>query len=378
MRTGWRGKVLVVLLLLGCVAAGIFIFLRSARFGALPENEHLARIQHSPHYADGMFHNLLPTEVLRDGRGFVSTLVQSFFIKKERSSPDMPVPTVKTPLKSLKRDLDTVIWLGHSSFFVQLGGQRILIDPVLSDYAAPVPFGTRAFPGSSTYTPDDIPEIDLLLISHDHWDHLDHPTLMALRPKIRRIYCGLGVGAHLQRWGFSRSIIHEGDWGEQITLKDLTVHITSARHFSGRSLVRNKTLWVGFVLETPQRRIFYSGDSGYGPHFAELGKRFGPLDLVLLECGQYDRRWNLIHMMPEETARAADDLRARVLLPAHSGKFSIAYHAWDEPYKRITAASRGRAWRLVTPMIGEALALESKQGAGEGEKRMVAWWQQIR
>ena len=286
------------------------------------------------------------------------------------------MPTVKTSLKSLDRNADTVIWLGHSSFFIQLGGQRILIDPVLSDHAAPVSFSTRAFPGSNPYTTEDLPDIDVLLISHDHWDHLDYPTLTALRPKIGQIICGLGVGAHLQRWGFSESIIHEGDWGERTTLRDLTIHITPARHFSGRSLTRNKTLWVGFVMETPQRRIFYSGDSGYSPHFAELGNKFGTFGLVLLECGQYDKRWNLIHMMPEETAKAADDLHAETLLPAHSGKFSIAYHAWDEPYRRLAAASRGKNWRLATPRIGEPLLFNMTE-AKEGNESVSQWWQHV-
>jgi len=359
------------------MALGVWIFLESPQFGALPGGARLERIQKSPHYADGVFHNLLPTQTLTDGRSFVGTLLQSFFLKKDTPVPPGPVPTVKTSLKSLDRNTDIVIWLGHSSFFTQLGGQRILIDPVLSDHAAPVSFSTRAFPGSNSYTPEDLPNIDVLLISHDHWDHLDYPTLTALRPKIGQVFCGLGVGAHLQRWGFSESIIHEGDWGERATLGDLTIHITPARHFSGRSLTRDKTLWTGFVMETPQRRIFYSGDSGYGPHFAELGNQFGAFDLVLLECGQYDKRWNLIHMMPEETAKAADDLHAEMLLPAHSGKFSIAYHAWDEPYRRLAAASRGKSWRLATPMIGEQLVFDTTRKISVKEEPESDWWNHI-
>lgn len=376
MKTRWRWTLLVALLLLGGLALGIRLFLGSPQFGALPAGSRLEQIKKSPHYMDGTFHNLLPTPILTDGSGVVSSLFQSFFIKKDNPVPPGPIPTSKTSLKSLERNTDTVIWLGHSSFFIQLGGQRILIDPVLSDHAAPVSFSTRAFPGSNPYTADDLPDIDVLLISHDHWDHLDYPTLTALRSKIKQIFCGLGVGEHLQRWGFSRNIIHEADWGERAELGDLTIHITQARHFSGRSLTRNKTLWVGFVMETPQRRIFYSGDSGYGPHFAELGNRFGTFDLVLLECGQYDKRWSLIHMMPEETAKAADDLQAKILLPAHSGKFSIAYHAWDEPYKRLAAASQGKNWRLATPIIGEPLLLDTIE-ANKANEPAPEWWQHV-
>ncbi|MDD2966555.1 MAG: MBL fold metallo-hydrolase [Desulfovibrionaceae bacterium] len=376
MKTRWKWILMLLVFILGALALGVWIFLKSSQFGALPEGRRLERMQQSPQYADGIFHNTLPTPLMTDGKSTITALLQSFFMKKDNTIPPSPVPTVKTALKSLDRNTDTVIWLGHSSFFIQLGGQRILIDPVLSDHAAPVSFSTRAFLGSNPYTVEDLPNIDVLLISHDHWDHLDYPTLTALRPKIGQIICGLGVGAHLQRWGFSPSSIYEGDWGERVTLGSLSIYLTPARHFSGRSLTRNKSLWLGFVLETAQRRLFYSGDSGYSPHFAELGKQFGTFDLVLLECGQYDKAWNLIHMMPEETAKAADDLHAKRLLPAHSGKFSIAYHAWDEPYKRLTAASLGKKWQLATPMIGEPLVFDTAQAMNA--KTAPEWWEHMR
>ena len=376
MKARWRWALLAALLVLGVPALGVRLFLESPQFGALPEGARLERIQKSPHYANGTFHNLLPTPILTDGSGTVSSLLKSFFLKKDNPVPPGPVSTVKTSLNSLDRNTDTVIWLGHSSFFIQLGGQRILIDPVLNDHASPVSFSTRAFPGSNPYTVEDLPDIDVLLISHDHWDHLDYATLTTLRPKIRQVVCGLGVGAHLQRWGFAENVIYEGDWGDRLTQGDLTIHITPARHYSGRSLTRSKTLWAGFVMETPQRRIFYSGDSGYGPHFAELGRQFGTFDLALLECGQYDKRWNLIHMMPEETAKAADDLHTMALLPAHAGKFSIAYHAWDDPYRRIAAASQTKSWRLTTPRIGEPILFDSTE-TNKGNEPALGWWQHI-
>lgn len=376
MKKRWRRVLLAVLLILGVSALGVRLFLESAQFGRLPEGERLERIKKSPRYADGTFHNLLPTPILTDGSGVISSLLQSFFVKKDNPVPPGPVPTIKTSLKSLNRNTDTVIWLGHSSFFIQLGGKRILIDPVLSDYAAPFSFSNRAFPGSNPFTAEDMPEIDVLLVSHDHWDHLDYPALTALRPKIKQVFCGLGVGEHLQRWGFPENIIQEADWGEQMKLGSLTLYMTSARHFSGRSLTRNKTLWGGFVMETPQRRIFYSGDSGYGPHFAELGEQFGTFDLALLECGQYDKRWSLIHMMPEETAKAADDLRTKILLPAHAGKFSIAYHAWDEPYKRLAAASQNKSWQLVAPVIGEPFLFDAAEADKDG-RAAVEWWKEL-
>ena len=221
-----RRAVLAAMLLLGGGALGVRLFLGTPRFGALPEGARLKRMLQSPNFRDGTFRNVLPTPTLTNDSGFVGTLLESLFTKKNDPAPPGPVPTVKTAPASLDRATDTVIWLGHSSFFVQLDGRRILIDPVLSDHAAPVSFSTRAFPGSNPYTAKDFPDVDLLLISHDHWDHLDYPTLSALRPGIRRVVCGLGVGAHLERWGFAASAIHEGDWGDRATLDGLTVHIT--------------------------------------------------------------------------------------------------------------------------------------------------------
>ena len=217
-----------------------------------------------------------------------------------------------------------------------------------------------------------MPDIDCLLISHDHWDHLDYPTVMGLKPKIRNILCGLGVGAHFRRWGFPNSLIHEADWGDTLPLDAaVRIHVTTASHYSGRSLTRNKTLWAGFLLESASRKIFFSGDSGYGPHFAELGKRFGGVDLALLDCGQYNERWRHIHMTPEETAQAAEDLGALHLLPAHVGKFALAYHPWDEPFKRIAAASQGKAFHLITPVIGEAVNMTGRI------PDFPYWWEQL-
>ena len=217
-----------------------------------------------------------------------------------------------------------MIWLGHSSWFVQLGGKRILIDPVLSDYTAPFSFLNKAYEGTSIYRVEDIPEIDCLLISHDHWDHLDYQTVAALKSKVGRVICPLGVGAYFDYWDYPQEKILEGDWYDRISLgEDITVHVMPARHYSGRLLTKNKTLWAGFALETPNRRIFFSGDSGYGPHFARIGEAFQGFDLALLDCGQYDPRWAYIHMTPEEAVQAALDLGVRALIPAHVGRFAI-------------------------------------------------------
>lgn len=356
----------------GCAGGGVWTFLQQMKFGALPEGSALQRILTSPHYADGVFHNLVPRAILSDDSSFIFALLRSLVAKRVNPVPPFPVPARHMDLHELERVQDAVLWLGHSSFLIQFGGCRILIDPVFSPYAAPVSFSTQAFAGATPYSVHDMPDIDCLLISHDHWDHLDYPTVLGLRPKIKNIICGLGVGAHFRRWGFPDSLIHEADWGDVIPLgTNLRVHVTTASHYSGRSLTRNKTLWTGFLLETPEKKIFFSGDSGYGPHFADLGKRFGGVDLALLDCGQYNERWRYIHMTPEEASQAAEALGAKNLLPAHVGKFALAYHPWDEPFKRIVVASRGKAFHLITPVVGDLVELTNHM------PDYPAWWEHL-
>jgi len=363
------------------LSLGAWLFLHSERFGALPAGDELDALRRSPNWSEehGGFRNPIPTPRMADDAGFLRTLAEYVLTPRPYAAPEKPLPTQKPDLRALPIDKDCVIWLGHSSFFLQLGGRRILIDPVLSGSGGPVSLSTRAFPGSDVLTPGDLPDIDILLLSHDHWDHLDHETLKALRPRIASVVCGLGNGAHLRRWGFEPSRIHEGDWGQAFRFGPLTVRLTEARHYSGRGFTTHKALWCGFILETSgeisgenageTRRLFFSGDSGYGPHFARIGREHGPFDLALLECGQYDRRWPFIHMKPEETAQAAEDLRARALLPAHNGKFCIAYHGWREPLERVSAASAGRPYRLVTPHIGEQAT------PWDGLAPSLRWWE---
>jgi L-ascorbate metabolism protein UlaG (beta-lactamase superfamily) len=356
--------------LLLTLALGARAYLQHPKFGAHHEDERLQTVQRSPHYAHGAFHNLLETPMLLGGNSTLSILAGDLFSRAEDLRPESPVPTVKTDLKALNVGQDAIVWLGHSSYFVLFAGKRILIDPVLSPFAAPVSFSTQAFDGTSLYSTDDIPEIDVLLITHDHWDHLDYATATALESRIGQAIVPLGVGAHLERWGYARDKVYEADWyGKRTLNNDLAIHAIPARHYSGRWLTRNKTLWTGFVLESATRRILFSGDTGYGPHFKELAQRFGGFDLAALDMGQYDPRWPYIHMTPEEAAQAAEDLHAKTLLPAHVGRFNIARHAWNEPFERIRAASESKSYRLTTPRIGEPLQV------GNSEQRFARWWQ---
>ncbi|WP_228738349.1 MBL fold metallo-hydrolase [Xanthomonas euvesicatoria] len=349
---------------------GVFAYLQQPAFGELPSGERLERMTLSPNYVGGAFLNQVDTPMKTTDQSEVSMWMQTLLGDKGQTRPPNAVPAVKTDLKALDPAQDLVVWLGHSAYFVQLGGQRLLIDPVFSTNAAPIPRANEAFEGTNLYTADDVPEIDALLISHDHYDHLDYPTVRALQLKVRQVIVGLGVGAHFERWGYDMSRVHEADWNEAVEFTPLVhVHVTPARHFSGRTLTRDQSLWVGFALISPERRLFFSGDSGYGPHFTEIGQRLGPFDWVALDAGQYDPRWANVHMNPEQAAQAADDLRTHVLMQAHVGRFSIAPHSWDDPFKRIVAATRGHDYALWTPEIGQPVYLDGRA------QSFTAWWE---
>lgn len=369
MKNFWRRALAVLVVLTVIAVAAVALYLRQPVFGQLSEGEHLAHIQASPHYTHGEFQNQQATPLLTNGATEWSIRVDNLLAKKGTPRPVRDIPTQKTDLRALDLREDVAVWLGHSSWYVQLSGKRILVDPVFSDHAAPLPGIITAFNGTSLYSVQDIPSIDLLLISHDHYDHLDYPTIVALKPLVKAVAAGLGIGAHFERWGYDPAKIHELDWYDSYELgQDVRVHATPARHYSGRLFTRSQSLWIGFALESAQRRLFISGDSGYGDHFAEVGKRYGPFDWVALDSGQYDRRWAHLHMNPEEAAKAADDLRTRALSPTHVGRFALASHDWDDPFKRLVVASQGHSYTLWTPMIGQPIKF------ADSTQTFESWW----
>jgi L-ascorbate metabolism protein UlaG (beta-lactamase superfamily) len=362
----------IVFWILVIFVVAVYIFMERMIFGAISTGKRLERIKRSPHYKDGSFQNIHYTPTMTEGVGFFKVLKEFFFNKSKRLTPSQKIPSRKTDLFAVPAEENILVWFGHSSYYMQVDGKKILVDPVFSGNASPVSFTTKSYPGTDVYAPEDFPSIDYLFISHDHWDHLDYPTIIALKPKIKKIITGLGTAAHFERWGFDTTIIIEKDWDESAELdQGFTVNVLPARHFSGRGFKRNQVLWVSFALATPTKNIYLGGDSGYDTHFAEIGKTFGPFDLAILECGQYNANWKYIHMMPEETVQAAIDLQAKKLLPVHWGKFSLGQHAWDEPILRVTAESEKRHFPLVHPMIGEKVNLDEMDS-------FTRWWQEIK
>jgi L-ascorbate metabolism protein UlaG (beta-lactamase superfamily) len=363
---------ILFLVIIAAVTVVIYAFMLQPKFGATPSGERLEKLKASPQYSNNAFQNMSHTPQLTEGASFGSVLKEFLFEKKPRKKPSQPLPSVKTNLLQLRKEEDILVWMGHSSYFMQVDGKTILVDPVLSGAASPLSFTTKSFAGADIYTTGDIPEIDFLFITHDHWDHLDYDTIKKLQPKIKTIITGLGTAAHLQRWGFKKEMIVEKDWNETATIADgFSVTVTPARHFSGRTFTRNKAIWVSFVLQTPMHKIYIGGDSGYDDHFKTIGKEHGPFDLAILECGQYDKSWKYIHMMPEETVQAAQELDAKKLLAVHWGKFSLSNHPWDEPVKRVHKAATENNMALLTPMIGEQVNIN------DDAQVFSSWWQNM-
>jgi len=359
--------VIVALIILATV-----LFMQLPSFGKTPSGKRLQKIRTSPQFHNNTFQNQSPTPQLTGGATMTGVIKDFFFGKHERKAPSGLIPSLKSDLEDPNPDEPVITWFGHSSYLLQINGRNILVDPVFSERTSPVQFaGTAAFPGSNVYTADDMPNIDILLLTHDHYDHLDYNTVLALKDRTAVIVTSLGVGAHLEQWGFDPEKIKELDWWEGTeAIEQFRFTATPGRHFSGRKFKRNQTLWSSFVLETGPYRLFLGGDSGYDAHFKEIGKRFGPFDLAILECGQYNIFWSNIHMMPEETVQAAIDLKAKVLMPVHWAKFALATHPWDDSIKRVVKQAELAHQPLLTPMIGEKVSITRPP---ENE----AWWEDV-
>jgi L-ascorbate metabolism protein UlaG (beta-lactamase superfamily) len=361
--------ILAVFLLLLFVL--IFFFMQQPKFGKAATGKRRERMNNSPNFKNGQFQNLNPTPALTEGASYTSVMKEFFFDKKEQRKPAAILPSRKEDIFKLEKDADVIIWFGHSSYFLQVDGRKFLVDPVLSGSASPIAFTTRSFPGSDVYTVEDFPAIDYLIITHDHWDHLDYDTVVKLKPKVNKVITGLGVGAHLEHWGYDPSKIVELDWNEEDALEPgFYINSAPSRHFSGRTFKRNTTLWSSYILTTPNNRIYIGGDSGYDDHFKDIGQKFGPFDLVILENGQYDKNWKYIHMLPEEVVKAAEDLKAKRLLPVHWSKFALGNHAWNEPITRVTLEATARNMEVLHPFIGEPIYFKQPF---KGQR----WWESI-
>jgi L-ascorbate metabolism protein UlaG (beta-lactamase superfamily) len=348
------------LLLTAIVGCGV---VRSV--GKSPKGEELARLDTLPNYKNGSFENLAEHS---DSAGKHNRWL---FLRRRPKTirPTSPLPWVKTDLKTLAAPAPTIVWFGHSSLLIKTGQGNILIDPIFSNHAGPVPGLMTAFPGTTHYHAVDMPQIDVLIISHDHYDHLDYRTLIKLKGKIKMAVVPMGVGSDLVYWGFDPKKIIELNWNQSATLPGgLKITATPAQHRSNRTYGKeNKTLWASYVIQAGNYRLFYGGDGGYGPYFKQIGKQYGPFDLALLECGQYSPNWPWTHLWFGQAAQAAVDLQARLLQPIHWAKFVEADQPWNENIEKLLPAAEKLGIPLNVPRIGEPYTL------GDAPRK-ADWW----
>ena len=370
---------MIILILTAIIVVATLLFLRLApQIGGTLHGSRLVKIESSLNYADGRFQNLAdtPRGIQSDSR---IEFMRDYSAAKELRRPAGPIPCGKPDYrKPVQQDGLRITWLGHSTVHIQIGEYSILVDPVFNPRPSPIKgFGPKVFQQQNPTLSSDIPDLNAIVISHDHYDHLDYSTIKELEPRTDRFIVPLGVGAHLERWGIDPSKIVELYWGESFDLND-EVKFTAApsQHFSGRRpSMQNRTLWNAWVIKGIGRSVFFGGDSGYFSGFRDIGNEYGPFDVVMLDCGQYSKYWAAIHMHPEQVVQASCDLRGKVLLPIHWGKLNLSFHPWTEPIERVITELERRSFdtelidgendegteadelainlKLATPLIGE-------------------------
>ncbi|MCE9598572.1 MAG: MBL fold metallo-hydrolase [Spirochaetia bacterium] len=346
-----------------------FAFIDTAHFrtfGGSPQGVRLERLKTVPMFQNGVFENIPPVPMIEPGT-YTQVMRRQLFGREQRVPP-FPVPVLRPAITPSPEPGLRVTWFGHASVLVEIDGFRMFTDPVFAKRVSP--FAT--FGPERSFAPplrlEELPQINAVVISHDHYDHLDMKAIQFLADKGTIFFVPLGIGAHLEAWGIKESQIVEMNWWDSYTLGGIKIVCTPAVHYSGRGLFsRNSTLWSSWSLIGPLHRFYFSGDTGYSPHFKEIGARLGPFDVAALKIGAYDYTWEGIHMNPEDAVRANQDLRGRRMLPVHWGTFNLAIHEWDEPIRRAKAAARTAGVTLLTPRPGETV---------EADKTFVSmdWW----
>ena len=343
--------------LIGIMMLGVSITLFvsfAPQFGAKPSAAHLQRISQSENYRNGQFVNGIETKLDYSFSNMYKMLWEFFTATHTAPKTALPVRFEENMSENIVDSVLYVTWYGHSAFLLEMEGKRLLLDPMFGPAASPVSFTSQRFPYEKPIDLNQFTGIDAVIISHDHYDHLDYSSIVRLKEEVQHFFVPLGVGAHLVHWGVAEEKITELDWWESATLDHLSFTATPARHFSGRGITDSKkTLWASWVLEGERAKIYFSGDSGYGPHFKEIREKFGPFDFAMMECGQYNEKWESIHMMPEQTAQAAVDVGAKVMMPIHWGAFSLAPHVWTDPINRLLKAAAAQNIPVIHPIIGE-------------------------
>ena len=367
----------IILGLIAFLVIGYFLFVGFyPRFGGDISKDRQALYAQSSQFENGLFHNENRSAPKNFSFGEMLKMSRKFFFEK------VPNGTPKTDLKVVKVDSANVadyngearlIWYGHSAFLLQMQGKNILLDPMFGKVSAPHPWlGGNRFNSELPLAIEKLPQIDAILFSHDHYDHLDYESVIKLKQKTKHFFVPLGVGIHLESWDIPKDKITEMDWWQETEYQGLKLVCTPSQHFSGRKINnRMSTLWASWVIQSAEENIYFSGDSGYSNHFKEIGEKYGPFDIAMMECGQYNKMWHDIHMMPEETAQAGVDVQAKRIMPIHWAGFKLALHSWKDPIERVSVKAKELNLPLITPKIGEVVYVN------DSTTTYTNWWENV-
>ncbi len=355
------------------VIASVFLVNCSPQFGGKITKQQKLEYAQVDNYEDGKFVNPNNASVNMSIGNFYR-MIKAYIGPNPNTTPVSNIAVEKVDSLTLTTtNFTNLVWFGHSTFLLQLEGKNILIDPMFGEVPAPYPFlGNKRFSEELPIEIQKLPQIDAVILSHDHYDHLDYESIKKLNSKVKQFFVPLGVGAHLKKWGIDESRIQELNWWDTTTLDSIEFVCTPAQHFSGRGLTDGgSTLWGGWIIKSDSSNIFFSGDTGYSSHFKAIGKKYGPFDMALMECGQYNDLWSEIHMMPEETAQAAKDVRAEKMIPIHWGAFKLALHDWRDPIRRVTNKAEELDVTVISPKIGEMVNIH------QVEPKPDKWWRNV-
>ncbi len=358
---------IIFLVILSLIVLGVVVFIKtSPEFGSPKTLMNQEKVTSAENFKDGKFTNQEDMTMNIDFWTFIK-----FFLPKD-TKPHNTLPIVKLDKNHFSEKVEgtRVTWFGHSAIMLEIDGKKVMLDPMLTDYPSPIKgfFVEKRYQPGLPLDPKYFPKMDAVLISHDHYDHLDYKSIKMLDDKVGHYYVPLGLGSHLISWGVDHAKITELAWWESAELDALKFSLTPTRHFSGRGLTdKNAKLWGAWVIEGSKDKIFFSGDSGYSKYFKEVGEKFGPFDLAFMECGQYNPAWEPVHMLPEQTVQASLDLRAKLMMPIHWGAFTLSMHTYNEPIIRAKEEADKKALPIVIPKMGESFTLGTELPEDE-------WW----
>ncbi len=351
------------------VISGFLIYNLNPSLGANLDSEKKQQLSISTNHNGNRFLNPIITKMIAPRW----ETLKEFLKKGVNKKPNLPIKTKRIDAIKFEQETDSseiqFIWFGHSSVLLKIEGKNLLIDPVFSKRASMFSWmGPKRFNYENHMFVNDLPKIDAVLITHDHYDHLDYSVIKELKNKVKQFYVPLGLRVHLEKWGVPSKNIIDLDWWDEVAFNEnLKIVLTPSRHFTGRGLTnRMSTLWGGFVILGNQQKIYFSGDSGYFNGFKEIGDKFGPFDLAFIECGQYHQDWEAIHMLPKQSAQAAEDVKAKFVVPIHWGKFKLSLHSWVEPIEMFLQEAKNYSFKTIAPKPNEINSLS--------ETQLVSYW----